>query len=194
MKIITPPLCPTSATGPPAKGKFAILGERHESRRGADVAHAIGAGRAKPRLRERRAQVRAERGARPALAFAEAGGEDRCAARARRRARADHARHMGRGRQHHEMIGLFRKGREIGVAGAVPDFGAAGIHRVDRPGKAVAVEIAPDARRPASRLVAGANQHDVPGRDKRADPCSRSGEVQDVSSSWVRTFSGPGRA
>jgi len=91
------------------------------------------------------------------------------AASSRPSAASERVDHGGRWHQHDHMVGILRQRMEIGIAGLVPDLTPARIDQIDRAGKFVAVEIVPDARRPAPRPVAGADQDDVARRGERRD-------------------------
>jgi len=76
------------------------------------------------------------------------------------------------------MVGRLRQCLEIGIAGLAPDLAPARIDEIDRPGEFVAVEIVPDARGPAPRPVAGADQNDVARRREGGDFLLAGFEIQ----------------
>jgi hypothetical protein len=76
------------------------------------------------------------------------------------------------------MIGRFGQRFEIRIAGPVPNAVAARIDEMDRARKLVAIEIAPDARRPAAGAVAGADQNDVARRREGGDFLLAGFEIQ----------------
>ena len=149
--------------------EHAVFGERDQAGFGADIAHAVRARHREAGFRDDRGELAAEARGFRVEAFAEARGKNGGAARARRRARAQRVGDAGGRHQHDQMIGRFRQRLEIGIAGLVPDLGAARIDRIDRAGELILVKIAPDPRGPASRSVAGADQHGVARRGERFD-------------------------
>ena len=146
-----------------------VLGQSDEAALGADIAHAVRARHAEPGLRDDGCELTSERRGLAVEAFSEAGGENRGAACAGGGAAPERVDHAGCRHQHDHMVGGLRQRMEIGIAGLVPDLASARIDQIDRTGKFVAVEIVPDARRPASRPVAGADQDDVARRGERRD-------------------------
>jgi hypothetical protein len=89
---------------------------------------------------------------------------------------------MRSGRQNHQVIWLFGKRCEVGIADFAANFGATGIHREKTPAKPIPIQISPHASRPTSGSVTGADEHNIVGRDERTHSLSGGGKVQDVSS------------
>ena len=95
------------------------------------------------------------------LQFAEARGDDGRRAGAGRCGVADHLNGETGGHQHQHMVGLVGQDSEIPVAGNAPDGFAPGIDRIEAAFELVFDQIVPDALGVISRLVGGADQHDV---------------------------------
>jgi hypothetical protein len=123
----------------------------------------------RPGLRDNGRELASERRRLGIEALTEAGGKDRGAAGAGGGAALERIDDAGRRHQHDHMVGRLRQCLEIGIAGLAPDLAPARIDQIDRPGEFVAVEIVPDARGPAPRPVAGADQNDVARRGERRD-------------------------
>ena len=177
-KIIMPPLCPTSATGPccSVSGRSSVsvtsllLAQTLPMQLGPDTPRPVSSISADSSRPSAAASVSKD-SPKPA--------ENTVALRAPAAAPAaqcfDHARCR---HQHDQMVGRLGQRLEIRIAGLVPDFRAARIDQMDRPRKFIAVEVAPHPRRPASRTVAGADQDDVARRRERFDFLLRGFEIQ----------------
>ena len=158
----------------------AVLGQGHEAAAGADIAQAVRARHREPGVRDHGGELASEYGRFSVEAFAEAGREDRCAARAGGGAAPEGLDDARCRHQHHHVVGGLRQRFEVGIAGRVPDLGPARVDQVDRPRKFIALEIVPDARRPAARTIAGADQDGIAGRGERRNFLLRCIEIQ-----WV---------
>ncbi len=186
MKIIMPPLWPTSATGPvrTASGRSSV---RVTSELLAQtLPMQLGPEHAEAGFRDDGRKLAAEPCALAVEGFAEAGREHRGAARTRGCPAAQRLRDACGRNQHHQMIGRLRQRLEIRIAGLVPNLVAARIDEMDRARKPVTIEIAPDPRRPAAGAIAGADQHDVARRRERRDLPLRGLEIQTVLPQWLR--------
>ena len=158
----------------------AVLGKRDEAALGADIAHAVRARHAEPGLARspRRARGRARRPRCRSPRRSPRRTRWRCARRRRRRA-ASVSITPAAGTSTTIWSGGSRQRLEIRDSRACSQISlAARIDQIDRAGKFVALEIAPYARRPASRPVAGADQHDVARRGERLDLLLGRFEVQ----------------
>ncbi len=168
-----PAALPDHRDRPGREAGVADFGERGEPAWRAQIPHAVGAGDGEPGLGDDRRERTAAREPVGILRLAEARGEHGGATRP---GRGTGAQRVGdaRGRnEHDEMIGRLRQVAQIGIAAHAPDLGPPGIERIDRAGKAAALQVAPHALGPASRPVAGADDDDVLRCRERADEAPR---------------------
>ena len=155
--------------GPIDEAMRPIVGHGEETRGVIEIAHAVGAGDGEPGLGDGGREIRRQRAALGTIGLLEAGGHDGGAARARRRALAQHRGNGFGGRQDHQMIGRLGHVGEVAIAASAPDFIARRVERIDRALVAVVDEIAVDARGPGAGLVAGADDGDVARVEQRVN-------------------------
>ena len=169
VKIIMPPLWPTSATGPgrTASGRSSVsvtrrlLAQTLPMQFGPDTASPVSAITAAS-SRPSAAACASKPSPKPA--------ENTVALRAPAAApRLSVSITPAAGTSTTMWSGVSGSALKSGVAGLAPDLGSARIDQIDRPGKLVAVEIVPHPRGPAAGPVAGADQNGVARRGERRD-------------------------
>ncbi len=154
---------------PLPQGQRPVFRERHETRLGADVAHAVRAGDGEPGLGDHVGQFAPKFGGILIEGLAETRREDRCAARSRGGAAAQQFRHTRRRHQDDEVVRRLRQRLEVRVASFVENLGPARIDQISGFRKVIAFEIAPHPRRPASRAIARADENGIARFGQRRD-------------------------